>query len=158
VVGQTSRTACCAAWAPVPRGSRPRRWPDRRHRDRGSPHRRAARSGGRRRASICSSMGVAWPWSEPRLVTLTPTMARAASAGGGELDASGRAKPPSGIFMRASGSVVDTRGVASLAPLCFLIAATSGARRVRPRAARAAPDAPWSRRGEPCARGRSPRG
>jgi hypothetical protein len=29
-------------------------------------------------------------------------------------------------MMRASGSVVDTRGVASLAPLFFLIAATSG--------------------------------
>jgi hypothetical protein len=36
-------------------------------------------------------------------------------------------KPPSGIFMaRASGSVGDTRGVASLAPLFFLIAATLG--------------------------------
>jgi hypothetical protein len=31
------------------------------------------------RASICSGTGVAWPWSDPRLVTLTPTMARAAS-------------------------------------------------------------------------------
>src|SRR3954470_22468047 len=88
-------------------------------------------------------MGVAWPWSEPRLVTQTPTMARAASVVVASWTLKAGRKPPSGIFMtRASGSVVDTRGVASLAPLFFLSQRRRGARRVRPRAARADPVAP----------------
>ena len=55
---------------------------------------------------------------------LTPTMARAASVVVASWTWKAGRKPPSAIFMtRASGSVVDTRGIASLAPLCFLIAA-----------------------------------
>src|SRR5213078_760728 len=105
----------------------PARWPDRWRRDWGSHHRRAARWGGRR----CGPRSVR-AWGGLALVGAAVGDADADDGargvrGGGELDVEGRAEATVGIFLtRASGSVVDTRGVASLAPLFFLIAATSG--------------------------------
>jgi len=67
------------------------------------------------------------PWSLPRLVAATPTMTRAASVVVANCRLYAGRNPPSAIFMtRASGSVVDTRTVASLVLRRALVAVTSG--------------------------------